>query len=203
MAGNPLDYKIGDVVGYVDRSPGLSPAYEPPRAVNEPPISFAGPEWFAVMTNPKCEWRAAMELSAMGFRTFLPRRKVWVTHARVKKAVERPLLPRYLFVEVDYPRQSFGQVRLVNGVEGILCNSGVPIVIPRRFVEDFLFRYMAGEFDEVAKSALPVGARVRIVEGPYDDVLATVLNVKNNQAVVKLLTSAVSTKLGLFSVRPA
>jgi transcription antitermination factor NusG len=136
----------------------------PLHASDFPPISFAGPQWFVVITNPSCENRAQMGIEAAGYRTFMPKLRRWVNHARVKKAVERPLLARYLFVEVDYPRQSFADIRLVNGVECMLAHGGVPCTVPRRFIEDFLRRYMTGEWDFVEQEELPIGARVRIVE---------------------------------------
>jgi hypothetical protein len=66
-------------------------------------------QWFCITTNPNCQARAALGLYELGFRTFLPKIRKWATHARVRKAVEKPLLGRYMFVEVDQPRQSFWQ----------------------------------------------------------------------------------------------
>lgn len=169
----------------------------------EPEIGFGNPEWFCVVTNPRCEVRAQLDLEAAGYRTFNPMVKRWVTHARVKKAVERPLLARYLFVEVDYPRQSFGAVRLANGVESLLCNNGIPMVVPRRFVESFIGRFLAGEWNEIEKEDLPVGARVRIMDGRYEEMLATITKVKGHKIVAKLLESAIYTNLMALSVRAA
>jgi transcription antitermination factor NusG len=92
-----------------------------------------------------------------------PKLKKWISHARVRKAVERPLLNRYVFVEVDHPRQSFGPVAEARGVENIIFDLGVPRVMRRADVEDLIFRYLAGEFDEVANESIPIGARVCIV----------------------------------------
>jgi transcription antitermination factor NusG len=71
-----------------------------------------------------------------------------VSHAHVKKVFERPLLGRYLFVEVDCPRQSFDDVAGAQGVESIISLMGVPCVMPRGDVEELLSRYLAGEFDQ-------------------------------------------------------
>lgn len=175
----------------------------PLHASDFPPISFAGPQWFVVITNPSCENRAQMGLEAAGYRTFMPKIRRWVSHARVKKAVERPLLARYLFAEVDYPRQSFADIRLVNGVECMIAHNGVPCTVPRRFIEDFLRRYMTGEWDFVEQEELPVGARVRIVEGAHDELLATITGIKGSQVVVKFLDSTKSTSILKVSVRAA
>jgi transcription antitermination factor NusG len=86
----------------------------------EPQISFDGPRWFCLVVETGCHRQIESHLSALGYRPFVPKVKKWVSHARVKKAVERPLIGLYLFVEVDYPRQSFGPVRGVRGVVNII-----------------------------------------------------------------------------------
>lgn len=168
-----------------------------------PPISFDGPKWFVVMTNPQCEVRAQLELEALGYRTFMPKLRKWVTHARVKKAVERPLLSRYLFVEVDYPRQSFGPIKTANGVELLISNLGIPEPVPSHWVEGFLARYLAGEWDEVEKERLPVGARIRVIEGEFDNLLATITSIKGRKVTAKLLDTAVYVQFPECSVRAA
>jgi transcription antitermination factor NusG len=137
------------------------------------------------VTNPNCQARAALGLYELGYRTFYPKVRRWVSHARVKTAKEKPLLGRYIFVEVDHPRQSFGLVRTVNGIESIVSNPD-PVQIPRRMVEGFRLRQMAGEWDEVANGNLPVGARIRIVEGEFNDMLATVTGRKGRRIDFKL-----------------
>ncbi len=53
---------------------------------------FDGPKWFCVVVNPNCLRRAEYFLGAAGYRTFCLKLRKWVSHARVKRAVERPLL---------------------------------------------------------------------------------------------------------------
>lgn len=168
-----------------------------------PPISYAGPCWFVVVTNPRCLLRAQLDLDAAGYRTFTPKSRRWVSHARVRKAVEKPILSRYLFVEVDYPRQSFGGVKAANGVESVLSNHGVPAPVPSRFVEDLLQRYLKGEWDEVTNKALPLGARVRIVEGECEDMLATITQHSGGKIAAKLLGTNIYKKLYAGNVRAA
>lgn len=157
--------------------------------------------WFAAMTNPKCEMRAQAELTALGYQTFVPKLKKWVSHARVKKAVERPLLARYIFVKVDYPNQSFGAVRLVNGIECLISNNGWPVPIHRGFIEGLMVRYMKGEWDQVANEKLPLGARVRVVEGQFDNMLATITNVRGNVVNFKIVGTNKYGKLNASGVR--
>lgn len=184
------------------------------------------PKWYLAVTNPNCERRAVLELYQAGFRTFVPKLRKWISHARVRTAVERPLLGRYVFVEIDHPRQSFHKVRSANGVECLISNPD-PLVVPDHWVENLRFRYMAGEWDFVrtdrerpifawdaknqcdfiasteANEPTPVGARVRVVEGEFEDMLATITSRKGHKVTAKLLDSTQYIKLQDCSVRAA
>lgn len=176
MQGAAVNYQIGQHVGFVD-------LIDRSQEIQFPESSTA--KWFCAVTNPNCQARATLGLYELGYRTFYPKVRRWVSHARVRVAKERPLLGRYVFVEVDQPRQSFGAVRAVNGIEGFVANPD-PVQIPARFVQRFRERYMAGEWDEVAANAIPIGARIRIVEGEFNDMLATVTKVKGKRVDFKL-----------------
>lgn len=144
--------------------------------------------------------RAERELSQLGYRTFCPRLRKWVSHARVKRAVERPLLGRYLFVEI--PRDEGTEAaRSANGVEGFVSVGGRPVTLPPGCVEDLMRRQFRGEWNFVdpdinfpdgkggirVNDKMPVGARVRIVEGPFEEMLATLINRKHGRLQCKLL----------------
>ncbi|WP_316219400.1 transcription termination/antitermination protein NusG [Bradyrhizobium sp. SZCCHNR2026] len=173
--------------------------------MQEPQISFNGPQWFCIIVQPNSHRQVENSLAAIGYRVFLPKLRRWVSHARVKKAVERPLLGRYMFVEVDYPLQSFGPLTATRGVEAIISSADMPWPMPRVDVEDLLHRQMAGEFDEVARCPVPVGARVAIVEGEFENWLATVTaREKGGKLTLTLLGQSVRMDhVSTRAVRPA
>lgn len=180
-------YEIGQVVGYVDLISDDRPQF---------PMDETA-KWFCAVTNPNCQARATLGLHHLGYRTFYPKVRRWVTHARVKVAKEKPLLGRYIFVEVDQPLyddrgrkiyepcQSFGAVQSVNGIEGVISNPD-PVQIPSQYVQRLRERYMAGEWDEIAKGPFPVGARIRVIEGEFNDMLAIVTARKGKRIDFKL-----------------
>lgn len=176
MNGAAVTYEIGQVVGFVD-------LIDRSEEVQFPESQTA--KWFCAVTNPNCQARATLGLYEAGYRTFYPKVRRWVSHARTKTAKEKPLLGRYIFVEVDQPRQSFGAVRAVNGIEGFVANPD-PVQIPNRFVQSFRERYMRGEWDEVANGPLVVGCRIRVMEGQFADMLATVTKAKGRRIDFKL-----------------
>jgi transcription antitermination factor NusG len=151
-------------------------------------MEFRGPHWYCLVVQPGCQRQIENALAGLGYRPFVPKVRRWISHARQKKVGERALLGRYLFVEVDFPKQSFGPVMSTPGVEYAISVAGVPWPMPRADVEDLLHRYMAGEFDEVANGPVPVGARVTLLEGQFENWLATVTaREKGGRVTVKLL----------------
>lgn len=169
-----MNYEIGQHVGFVD-------LIDRSQEIQFPESSTA--KWFCAVTNPNCQARAALGLYELGYRTFYPKVRRWVSHARVRVAKEKPLLGRYIFVEVDPKnnQQSFYAVRAVNGVEAVLSSwqqttTGIRIQ-PAAFCSDWIAsmrqRQMAGEWDET-RGPIPIGARIRLMEGEFADRLATV-----------------------------
>jgi transcription antitermination factor NusG len=204
MIGAQVTYEIGQHVGFVDLI----------KAQEEFPISETS-EWYCAVTNPNCQARAALGLHELGYRTFYPKGRRWVTHARVRKAKDKPLLGRYIFVEVDpnNDQQSFYAVRAVNGVESVL-SSWQPTrtgdcILPAPFCSDWIFsmrvRQMAGEWDET-RGDIPIGARVRLMQGEFADQLATVTAKEGRRGktvVFKLLDENRYGKLNIDNVRAA
>lgn len=161
-------------------------------------------KWYCAITNPNCQRRAEMELYSLGYRTFTPKIRRWATHARVRKAVERAILGRYLFVAVDDSFQSFHEVRMVNGVEGFVSMLGWPSPMNADEIESLRLRQMAGEWDEIVNGPIPVGARVRIMQGQFEDMLATVLGVSSRGRVsFKILDTNTHGEIKQSQVRAA
>jgi transcription antitermination factor NusG len=170
------------------------------------PASFPiGLRWYAIYTNIKCEERVQKGLVAKGYRTFLPKERRWVTHSRVKSVKERPLLSRYVFVEND-PNHGFSEIRNTDGVESILSNCDIPQSMPDGLITDFLCRQLKGEFDRTKDQPLGVGCRIRIMDGPYEDFFATIVEMggrSGGEILAQLMGSRIRRRLTTFSVRPA
>lgn len=224
----PVTYKIGQVVEFVDL---IERSVEAERF----PIRETA-KWFIAVTNPNCQARASLGLHEIGYRSFYPKVRRWVSHARVRTAKEKPLLGRYLFVEVDQPafdkrgrktyepQQSFGAVRAVNGIEGFVSNPD-PVSIPTEYVRNWRERYLYGEWDFVRQEScpfyewdheeqsmvlrtrvndpMPVGARIKVIEGEFNDMLATITARKGRQVTFKLDGQNRYARMNECSVRAA
>jgi transcription elongation factor/antiterminator RfaH len=132
--------------------------------------------WYAVHTKPHREFSAQMQLGTQGFRTFLPRHRKTVRHARKLRTVSAPLFPRYLFVALDLSRDrwrsvngTFGVTRLVMGEEG-------PVPVPRGVVESLVATCRAGGHLDLG-AALGPGDRVRVLAGPFADLVGDLIRI--------------------------
>lgn len=152
--------------------------------------------WYVAITNPNCHRRVEGGLADLGYRSFWPKMRKWVSHARTKVPKEYPILGRYLFVEV--PDGNFFAVRRVDGIECLITDQDrCPAPVPETLVWQFRERYMRGEWDFVAnetgefvdergdlvtrRNPIPTGARIRIMEGEFADLLTTVRGRKNGK----------------------
>jgi len=152
--------------------------------------------WYVAITNPNCHRRAEGGLADLGYRAFWPKMRKWVSHARTKIPKEYPILGRYLFVEI--PDENFWAVRNVDGIECLITDQDrAPAEVPEILVWQFRERYMRGEWDFVTnetgefvneagelttrRNPIPTGARIRIMEGEFADLLTTVRGRRNGK----------------------
>lgn len=171
--------------------------------IESPPLQPTLPsQWMVIITNVNCMGRAERELTQIGYRTFVPRLRKWVSHARVRKAVYRPLLGRYLFVEIPLG-QGTEMARQANGVEGFVSVGGRPFALPAGTVEDLIRRQMSGEWDEIANGEFPLGARVRVMGGEFEGLLATLINKRRGRCDVKLLGTSIVRTMYPLNLRAA
>jgi hypothetical protein len=174
-------------------------------ALQEPPGLSPSARWYCAVTSPGAQVKASLELYRLGYRTLLIKTRRFVRHARSVKIREYPVLGRYLFVEVDHPRQSFGPVCLADGIETLLCradaNGAQPVAFPSAQVEQLRMRWMAGEWDEASRDPLPIGARIRIVEGQFAEMMAVVTQRKGQRIDFKLAGQNTYGRLQACSVR--
>ncbi len=145
-----------------------------------------GERWYVVHTQPHREVRAQAHLAAQGFRIFLPRHRKTVRHARKLKAVSAPLFPCYLFVVLDLGRDrwrsvngTFGVVRLVSGEES-------PIPVPAGVVETMVSKCSVDGHLNLGRS-LEVGDRVRVLSGPFADLIGELTRIDGAERVRVLL----------------
>jgi transcription elongation factor/antiterminator RfaH len=145
-----------------------------------------GARWYAVHTLPFSELRAREQLGNQGFRTFLPKRRKTVRHARKLREVEAPFFPRYLFVVLDMDRDRWRSINGTFGVSSLVMQGNRPHPIPRGVVEALIASVDARGILHFGER-LKVGGTIRLLAGAFAEQLATLESVDDSGRIRVLL----------------
>jgi transcription elongation factor/antiterminator RfaH len=142
--------------------------------------------WYLVFTGPNQEQRAVLNLERQGFRPFLPRILKSVRHARSIRMVVAPLFPRYVFLPLDLDRDRWLSVRSTFGVSSLYMSGSRPGPVPCGVVEAILDQV---DVTGTARldAGLDVGDEVRVLSGPFADLVGTLNRLDDNGRVRVLL----------------
>lgn len=142
--------------------------------------------WYAVQTHQHSESLAERHLLSQDFRTYLPKRKRTVRHARSIRTVCGAYFDCYLFVSFDIQRQRWAAINSTVGVRRLLMSDSAPIPVPNGVVEALL---LSTDEDGVlhSENLLKSGQKVRVAHGPFADQLGTLDYVGRDGAVRVLL----------------
>jgi transcriptional antiterminator RfaH len=126
--------------------------------------------WYVVHTRPQAEIRAIENLGRQGYRTFCPRVRRTIRHARKTSTVMNPIFRNYLFVCLDI---SFDRWRCINstrGVVSLIMQGDRPKPVPRGVIEAIL-QYVNADGTVSTARLFGIGQRVRIESGPLAEVV--------------------------------
>lgn len=142
--------------------------------------------WCVVQTHQHSEGLAERHLLAQNFRTYLPRRKRTVRHARSVKTVLSAYFDCYLFVSLAVHQQSWYPINSTVGVRRLVMCQGLPIPAPRGVVESLM---SATDDDGILHPdvLLRSGQKIRVIDGPFADQLGILDHVGKAGAVKILL----------------
>jgi transcriptional antiterminator RfaH len=143
--------------------------------------------WYVVSTRPHQETRAALNLTRQGFDVWLPQVRKTRRHARRIEEAIGPLFPGYLFVAFDSSRQPWHSINGTCGVRRLICQEDQPIRVPDSLITELQGRREADGYFIATKSAWLPGSKVRFLEGPFADCVATILNLSDGERVLLLL----------------
>ena len=140
--------------------------------------------WFVAQLKPNGFARARVNLQRQGFRTFMPMRE---QEAPRRATVLRPLFPGYIFVNFDADTT---QWRVINNTFGVarlvMTRSDEPQAAPVPLMAALMAR--CGKNDVVMPPAmLDPGDKVRVIGGPFRDLVAEVERMTEQDRVSLLL----------------
>jgi transcriptional antiterminator RfaH len=137
--------------------------------VGAPPTTRGNERWFLVHTRARSEHKAEYHLRAQGYRTYLPRIRKTIRHARRLTTIQAPAFPRYLFVVLDLERDRWSSINGTVGVSYVVNCEDRPVPVPVGIVESLIGQ----SSNDVTRldANLIVGQNVRILSGPFADLV--------------------------------
>jgi transcriptional antiterminator RfaH len=145
-----------------------------------------GERYFAVNTRPGREFEVALRLEAQSFRSFLPVIRKSVRHARKFRTIRAPLFPNYLFVSLDLQRDRWRSVNGTVGVTRLVMGGEYPAPVPCGIVESL--QAISDESGLVGfDNRLKLGQKVKILSGPFVDLIGDLERIDGNGRVRILL----------------
>lgn len=143
--------------------------------------------WYVVSTRPHQETRASLNLNRQGFDVWLPQVRKIRRHARQIESVTKPLFPGYLFIALDSSRQPWHSINGTCGVRRLICQGDNPISVPASFIKELRARRGADGLFATPESVFHPGGKVRFLDGPFADCVATILRLSDNERIWLLL----------------
>lgn len=175
--------------------PNMTTIAYPVAVPPDPYRLLDGERWYAVHSLPSCELRAQMNLHNQGYRTFLPKRRKTIRHARKLRTVEAPFFPGYLFVILDVDRQPWRRINSTFGVARLIMQGEQPHPVPRGVVEALRASADDREILQLTEH-LRIGSPVRLLAGPFADQLA-ILDGLDDGARVRVLLDVMGRRVAI------
>ncbi len=142
--------------------------------------------WYAVQCLAHRESAAQSHLENQSYSVFLPRRMKTRRHARKLETVLVPFFPNYLFVSLDVSRERWRSINGTYGVARLVMRGEVPAPAPVGVVE--ALRSACDERGVLSRSCeLVDGQRVRILAGPFAELVGELERLDDSQRVRVLL----------------
>lgn len=145
--------------------------------------------WYCVQTVPQGESVALRNLERQGFEAWLPLCAKRRRHARRAEIVASPLFPSYLFVAFDRDVERWRSINGTFGCRALVGAGAAPMPLPQGIVEALRGRRDAAGLISVSDSLakLTPGAVVRILAGPFAELIGRIEMAEENDRVSLLL----------------
>ncbi len=153
-------------------------------------------KWYVVHTQSGHENRVAitlkMRVEAMGltpwiFEVLVPTQEKIKINKGKKTTIKEKLFPGYMLVKMIVTDDSWLAVRTTQGVTGFVGTADQPTPLPEN--EVLAITAFGKQSAPKFQAAFTVGEAVRIIEGPFTDLLGTVSSIDEAKGKVNVLVS--------------
>ena len=161
----------------------------------DPSRQDAADQWVAINTHPHREHIAVENLVRQDFEIYCPRELKRVRHARRVQDLLRPLFPGYVFAKVAPDLTMWRPILSTYGVRSLVRFGDRPAFLDHGFIAGLRAREVDGV---ITKPVTPyrVGQEVRFNGGPFDGLIATIIEMDDKNRLV-LLTSLLNQNVRL------
>ncbi len=151
--------------------------------------------WFALYTRPRCEFKAQIEIEAVGVETYLPSTIQVRQWSDRKKKVKQPLLIGYIFIK-GTERERLNALE-VQSIVRCVTDRGRAAKIPDFQMEN-LRNFIQGDKRYTVQDSIPKGTSILIKSGPFQGVTGVLIDDSDGKSFVvaiELLNRSVSTRI--------
>lgn len=160
--------------------------------------------WLIAYTHAQAEIKARDKLELAGFEAYLPMHRIarkprHVRGRTVPKVMEdRPLFPRYLFVEAG---SALRPIIATDGVIDVLKVNDAPVTVPDGIVEQIRNRARLGAYDQATQIRLVAGDEVVLTSGVMSGYTGRVVRAPKSEHRVELEVSGIEVVTTLDQIR--
>ena len=154
--------------------------------------------WYVVITKPRQEGTAVLNLQRQGYRTYYPR--VRTRKKRGKKLITaiEPMFPRYLFVQLVAEQDNFSPIRSTIGVLAMVRFGTRYGIVDDDFIEMLHARTGEGGICDLQIGVPQRGDQVVVVDGPlsgYEGIFTAEHGEERVAILMKIAGRSVEVKL--------
>jgi transcriptional antiterminator RfaH len=164
-----------------------------------------GERWFVARVLAHQENRAQFNLHRLGFRSFLPRLRRTIRHARKLRDTLNPLFPGYIFVVIDLSKQRWRSINGTFGVASLIMGAEQPMPVPPGVIEALV---VSCESRGVVRldDGLEIGQNVRILSGPFAETICRLAHLDDRgrvRVLLEIMGMEVAAQLDRSAIAPA
>ena len=137
--------------------------------------------WHLVLSKPRQERIAAINLERQGFQVFLPMIGREIFRQGSLERVEEPLFKRYLFVNFDQNTSPWHVIRNTKGVSELIRFGSVMATVPDEVIEALK------NHDRPTSQIFTQGDILKVTEGPFKDLEVVYQLRDGNQRAIVLI----------------
>ncbi|MDB2517630.1 KOW motif-containing protein [Amylibacter sp.] len=143
-------------------------------------------EWFILQFKSNSHHQAGKNLTQQGFKIFLPLHDTTVRKSSRFINTSKPLFPGYMFIKFDRTESKWRKINNTYGVSRLITFNSILKSVPSIFVDNLMKRYdPSGKLIPIER--MKKGDKVKILEGPFANFIATVEKYETDQRIWVLM----------------